>query len=144
MWSQDESEPPVVNNLDMETVTENIEVANADDDGLMFLDAEFWLNWFSSGARKGKLALKFWKTDDEFIEKQAEYSTNGESSKPTIDDAALKIEKEETRNGFYLSAKQTFKAAFVHFGKKWYRRLSFVWRHGIQIFGSFQKLWVSE
>ncbi|TYI33835.1 hypothetical protein ES332_A04G162100v1 [Gossypium tomentosum] len=141
LWSQDESEPPVVNNLDMETVTENIEVANADDDGLMFLDAEFWLNWFSSGARKGKLALKFWKTDDEFIEKQAEYSTNGESSKPTIDDAALKIEKEETRNGFYLSAKQTFKAAFVHFGKKWYRRLSFVWRHGIQIFGSFQKLW---
>ncbi|XP_052485065.1 membralin-like protein At1g60995 isoform X2 [Gossypium raimondii] len=141
LWSQSESEPPVVNNLDMETVTENIEVANADDDGLMFLDAEFWLNWFGSGARKGKLALKFWKTDDEFIEKQAECSTNGESSKPTIDDAALKIEKEETRNGFYLSAKQTFKAAFVHFGKKWYRRLSFVWRHGIRIFGSFQKLW---
>ncbi|MBA0782115.1 hypothetical protein Gotri_002979 [Gossypium trilobum] len=141
LWSQNESEPPVVNNLDMETVTENIEVANADDDGLMFLDAEFWLNWFGSGARKGKLALKFWKTDDDFIEKQAECSTNGESSKPTIDDAALKIEKEETRNGFYLSAKQTFKAAFVHFGKKWYRRLSFVWRHGIRIFGSFQKLW---
>ncbi|KAE8692661.1 putative HSP40/DnaJ peptide-binding protein [Hibiscus syriacus] len=71
---------------------------------------------------RGKLALKFWKTD-EFIEKQAESSSNGETSK-TIDDAVLKIKKEETRNSFYLSAKQTFKAAFVHFSKKWHRRLS--------------------
>ncbi|KAK8617675.1 hypothetical protein V6N13_080582 [Hibiscus sabdariffa] len=141
LWSQDESGPTVVNDPDPETVTENIEVANAVDDGLMFLDAKFWLNWFGSSARRGKLALKFWKTDDEFIEKQAESSTNGESSKPTIDDVVLKIEKEETRNSFYLSAKQTFKAAFLHFGKKWHRRLSLAWRHGIWIFGGFQKLW---
>ncbi|KAK8613620.1 hypothetical protein V6N13_101377 [Hibiscus sabdariffa] len=141
LWSQDESGPTVVNDPDPETVTENIEVANAVDDGLMFLDAKFWLNWFGSSARRGKLALKFWKTDDEFIEKQAESSTNGESSKPTIDDVVLKTEKEETRNSFYLSAKQTFKAAFLHFGKKWHRRLSLAWRHGIWIFGGFQKLW---
>ncbi|XWS67935.1 hypothetical protein CRYUN_Cryun04dG0047600 [Craigia yunnanensis] len=140
LWSQNESEPAVVNNPDLETVTENVEVANVDD-GLMFLAAKFWLNSFGSSARRGKLALKFWKTDGELIEQQAESSTDCESSKPTIDDVVVKIEKEETRNGFSLSAKQTFKAAVVHFGKKWYRRLSFIWRHAIQIFGSFQKLW---
>ncbi|XP_007042242.2 PREDICTED: uncharacterized protein LOC18607812 [Theobroma cacao] len=141
LWSRNESEHAVVNNPDLETVTENVEVANVDDDGLMFLAAKFWLNWFGSGARRGKLALKFWKTDGELIEQQAESSTNVESSKPTVDDVVVKIEKEETRSGFSLSAKQTFRAAIFHFGKKWYRRLSFIWRHAIQIFGSFQKLW---
>ncbi|XWS54884.1 hypothetical protein CRYUN_Cryun10bG0127900 [Craigia yunnanensis] len=142
LWSRNKSEPTVVDNPDLKTVTENVEVANIDDDdGLMFLDAKFWLNWFGSGAWRRKLALKFWKTDIELIERQTESSTNGESSKPTIDDVVVKIEEEETHNGFSLSAKQTFKAVVIHFGKKWYRRLSFIWRHAIQIFGSFQKLW---
>ena len=78
------------------------------------------------------MALKFWKTDGELIEQQAESSADGESSKPTIDDVVVKIEKKETHNGFSLSAKQTFKAAVIHFGKKWYRRLSFIWRHAIR------------
>ncbi|XP_022763279.1 membralin-like [Durio zibethinus] len=141
LWSQNASEPAVVNNPDLETATENVEVAKVDDDGLMFLAAKFWLNWFGSGARRGKLTLKFWKTDGELIEQQAESSSNVESTKLTINDVVVKIEKEETRNGFSLSAKQTFKAAVVHFGKKWYKRLSFIWRHAIKIFGSFQKLW---
>ncbi|XWS40036.1 hypothetical protein CRYUN_Cryun18bG0105600 [Craigia yunnanensis] len=139
LWSRSDSEPAVVNNPDLKTVTENVEVANVDDDGL-FLAVKFWLNWFGSSARRGKLALKFWHTDGELIEQQSESSNNGESSKPTFDDAVVKIE-EETRNGLSLLAKQTFKAAVDRFGKKWYRRLSFIWRHAIQIFGSFQKLW---
>ncbi|XVE66942.1 hypothetical protein DITRI_Ditri08aG0120100 [Diplodiscus trichospermus] len=141
LWSRNNSEPAVVNNPDLESVTENVEVANVDDDGLTFLGAKFWLNWLASGARRGQLALKFWKTDGELIDQQAESSSSGESSKPTVDDVTVKTDKEETRNGFTLSAKQTFKAAVIHFGKKWYRRLSFIWRHAIQIFGSFQKLW---
>lgn len=52
LWSRNESEHAVVNNPDLETVTENVEVANVDDDGLMFLAAKFWLNWFGSGARR--------------------------------------------------------------------------------------------
>ncbi|XVF01138.1 hypothetical protein REPUB_Repub04eG0062700 [Reevesia pubescens] len=140
LWSRSKSEPAVVNSPDLQTVTENVEVANVDDDGWMFLAAKFWLNWFGSNARRGKLALKFWKTDGELIEQQAESSTICESSKPTVDDVVCKIEKEETRSGFSLSAKETFKAAVVHFGKKWYRRLSFIWRHVIQMFENFQKL----
>ncbi|XP_022746791.1 uncharacterized protein LOC111296646 isoform X2 [Durio zibethinus] len=140
MWSQSKSELAVVNNPDLETVIENVEVANVDDDGFMFLAAKFWLNWFDLGARRGKLALKFWKTDGELVEQQAVSSTNSASCKASIDDVVVKIEK-ETHNGFYLSAKQAFKAAVVHFGQKWYRRLSFIWGNAIQIFGSFQKLW---
>ncbi|XVF67693.1 hypothetical protein PTKIN_Ptkin10aG0142000 [Pterospermum kingtungense] len=140
LWSRNKSEPTVINNPDLETVTENVEVANGDDGGLMSLAANFLLNWFGSDSWRGKLALKFWKTDGELIEQQAESSVDGESSKPTTDDVVVKSE-EETHNGFTLSAKKTFKAAVVHFGKKWYRRLSFIWRHAIQIFGSFKKLW---
>lgn len=141
LWSRNESEPTVINNPDLETVTENVEVANGDDGGLIFLAAKFCLNWLDS--RRGKLAFKFWKTDGEVIEQQPKSSINGESSKPTTDDVIVKSE-DETHNGFSLSAKKTFKAAVVHFGRKWYRRLSFMWRHAIQIFGSFKKLWVSK
>ncbi|KAL4308672.1 hypothetical protein GQ457_01G000640 [Hibiscus cannabinus] len=120
LWSRNESESDV---------TKNVEVASVNAEGLMFLDSKFWLNW-----------LKFWNTDGELIEQHAESSTNGEISKPNIEDVVSKSEKEETHNGFSLSLKQTFKAAVVHFGKKWYIRLSFIWRHTVQIFGSLHKL----
>ncbi|KAE8703144.1 putative HSP40/DnaJ peptide-binding protein [Hibiscus syriacus] len=139
LWSRNESESFVVNKPDLKTATKNAEVAKVDDEGLMLLDAKFWLNWFDSGARKGKSALKFWNTDGDLIEQHAESTTNGEISKPNIDNVVSKSEK-ETQNGFSLSAKQTFKAAVVQFGKKWYRRLYFIWRHAVQTFGSFQKL----
>ncbi|XP_052873893.1 membralin-like protein At1g60995 isoform X3 [Gossypium arboreum] len=113
LWSRNESETVTVDNTDLKTATENVEVASVVDEGLMFLDAKFWLNWFDSGARKGKSAWKFWNTDGDLIKQHAESSTN---------------------------AKQTFKVAVVHFGKKWYRRLSFIWRHAVQIFASFHKL----
>ncbi|MBA0849522.1 hypothetical protein Goshw_017136 [Gossypium schwendimanii] len=140
LWSRNESETVTMDNTDLKTATENVEVASVVDEGLMFLDAKFWLNWFDSGARKGKSAWKFWNTDGDLIKQHAESSTNGEISKPNIDSVVAKIDNEETRNGFSLSAKQTFKAAVVHFGKKWYRRLSFIWRHAVQIFASFHKL----
>ncbi|KAE8680022.1 putative HSP40/DnaJ peptide-binding protein [Hibiscus syriacus] len=78
------------------------------------------------------------KTVTETVE-VAKSSTDGEISKSNIDDVVAKSEK-ETCNGFFLSAKQKFKAAVFHFGKKWSRRLSFIWRHAVQIFGSFHKL----
>lgn len=109
-----------------------------DGDGLTFLAAKFWLNWISSGARRGKLALKFWKSDTEHLEPLAE------SSKQAVDDAVIKIDKDEPKSSFPLSAKESFKAALVHFCRKWYRRLSFFWRHALQILGSFRKLWVSN
>ncbi|CBI23782.3 unnamed protein product, partial [Vitis vinifera] len=66
---------------------------------------------------------------------------DGLTSKPAVDDAVIKIDKEEPRASFPVSAKESFKAALVHFCRKWYRRLSFFWRHALQILGSFQKLW---
>ena len=64
------------------------------DDGLAFSAAQFWSNWIGSGARKGKLALKFWRTGTEPVEPQAESSVSSQSFKPTTDIAASKIDKE--------------------------------------------------
>ncbi|KAJ4717195.1 putative Membralin [Melia azedarach] len=141
LWSQNESDSNVNDAPSMDTAISKLEVANMDEDGLMFSAAKFWLNWIGSSARKGKLALKFWRSDTEPIEYQSESSGNSQSSKPMADNAVSKTDKEDPRNSFPLSAKEAFKSAIVRFGKKWYRRLSFIGRHVVQIFGNFQKLW---
>ncbi|KAG2705353.1 hypothetical protein I3843_05G044800 [Carya illinoinensis] len=140
LWTQNETESNVIDVPDMETVTDKLEVANVDGDGLTFLAAKFWLNWIGSGARRGKLAWKLWKTDTELIENQAEPSMSSQIFKPTVDDA-VKTDKEERRSSFPLSARETFRAAVFHFGKKWYKRLLFIWRHTMQVIRSFWKLW---
>lgn len=143
MWSQKDSEPIVIDVPHVETMTKKLELPFANEDGVTFFDAKLWFNWIHSGARKGKLAFKFWKTDTELLEQQHDSSANSESSKPIVDDAVAKTDKVETRNRFPASAKETVKAAVIHFGKKWHRRLSFIWRHVKQIMRGFQKLWVS-
>ncbi|XP_059624507.1 membralin-like protein At1g60995 isoform X2 [Cornus florida] len=109
---------------------------NVDEDGSTFLAAKYWLNWIGSGARRGKVAPKIWKTDNELLETQAEISTSSEISKSTVDDAVLKINKEESSSRFPISAKESFKAAIIHICRKWYGRLSFLWRHAKRILGS--------
>lgn len=143
MWSRNDSDSNVVDAPSVENAINKLEVSDMDADGLTFSAANFWLNWIGSNAKKGKLALKFWRTDTETFEHQAESSVSSQSFKPT-DSAASKIDKEEACNSFPLSAKEAFKSAIIHFGKKWYRRLSFIWRHAMQILGNFQKLWVSK
>ncbi|KAK1568538.1 hypothetical protein Q3G72_025640 [Acer saccharum] len=140
LWSQNASDSIVVDVPIVETETNKLEVVNVDEDVFTFFTAKFWLNWIGSNSRKGKLTWKFWKTDTELVEHPPENSANSQNSKPTANDAVSKIDK-EPRNSFPLSAKETFKAAIIHFGKKWYRRLSFLWRQAQQIFGSVQKLW---
>ncbi|KAF3435191.1 hypothetical protein FNV43_RR22278 [Rhamnella rubrinervis] len=140
LWSQNESESDATDGLDAEPLMDKLEVANVDGDGLIFSAAKFWLNWIGSSARRGKLALKFWKTDTEH-ERQSDGSPNSQSSKATTDDAVIKVDREEPRSSFPLSVKDTFKAAFLHFGKKWYKRMSFIWRHALQIVEGFSKLW---
>lgn len=140
LWSRNDSDSNVVDVPSVDNAINELEVSDMDADGLTFSAANFWLNWIRSNARKGKLALKFWRTDMEPVEHQAESSVSSQSFKPT-DSAASKIDKEEARNSFPLSAKEAFKSAIIHFGKKWYRRLSFVWRHAMQVLGNFRKLW---
>ncbi|KAJ0077838.1 hypothetical protein Patl1_36857 [Pistacia atlantica] len=139
LWLQNGSDSNVTDFPSVETATTTVEVANVDEDELTFSASNFWLNWIGSNARKGKLALKFWKTDSELGD-QAESSGNSQSSRSRADGAVVKTDKEELRN-FPLSGKETIKAAIINFGKKWYKRLSFFWRHTMQILGSFQKLW---
>lgn len=141
LWSQNESGSNAIDISNEEAVTDNLKLSNVDGDGLTFLAAKYWLNWIGSSARRGRLALKFWKADNELIEPQAESSTNSKRIKPEVEDAVTKSDKEEPWINFSISAKESIKAAIIHFGRKWYRRLSFFWRHATQILGSFQKLW---
>ncbi|XP_050210318.1 membralin-like protein At1g60995 [Mercurialis annua] len=140
LWSQNEVESSVSDAPGVRIVTDKLELSLIDRDLLTILAPKVWLNWIGSSARKGELALKFWKADSEHMENQPESSTHSESSKPGGDDGT-KTDKVETRSSFPASAKETFKAAIIHFGKKWHRRLSFIWKHLMQIFRSFQKLW---
>lgn len=136
---QNKSETSIADIPCLEAVADSLKVTNVNENGLTIFAAKFWLNWIGSNARRGKLALKFWKSDIE-IEHQAESSTNTWN----FDDPVAKTDKEEPRGRFSLSAKETFKTAILHFGKKWYRRLSFIWRHTVQIFRHFLNLWVSK
>lgn len=138
------AEPTGTDIPDIKPVSDKLEVVSIDGDGLPSSAEKIWLSWIASSTRRGKLTLKFWKSDNELLEHQADSSTNIQVSKPKIDGIVSKVDKEEPRSSFPLSARETFKAALVHFGKKWYRRISFVWRHLMQIIGSFSKLWVSR
>lgn len=139
LWSQNDSELNVEDVSGGETVRESLEVAN-DEDELTFLAAKFWLNWFGSGARRGKLAPKLWKSDTEILEHQTENTGVDQCSKAAVDDTVIKLEKEELHISFLISVKETFKAAIVHFGRRWNRRILFICRHTKQILTSLWKL----
>ncbi|XP_014517531.1 uncharacterized protein LOC106775020 [Vigna radiata var. radiata] len=140
LWSHNDSESNRINPLETEVVKDNMELSDASGDKLTFLASKFWWNWIGLGSRRGKLVFKFWKTDAEFIEHQAETSTGNQNTWPVVEDTVTKIDEEPPKS-FTLSAKETLQAAIIHFGKKWYRRISFIWRHTMRIIGSFQKLW---
>lgn len=128
---------------DSEHAEGEVEVQNVDGNRLTLLAAKYWVNWIVSGVRRGKLVLKFWKTDNEVSDHQAETFPSSQNSKLTDDEAIGRTDKEGSRNSFPLSAKETFRAAIAHLGRKWWRRLSFIWTLVKQIVGSFWKLWVS-
>ncbi|XP_047173339.1 membralin-like protein At1g60995 isoform X1 [Vigna umbellata] len=140
LWSHNDSESNRINPVETEVVKDNVELSDASGDKLTFLASKFWWNWIGLGSRRGKLVFKFWKTDAEFIEHQAETSTGNQNTWPVAEDTVIKIDEEPPKS-FTLSAKETLQAAIIHFGKKWYRRISFIWRHTMRIIGSFQKLW---
>ncbi|KAH9685620.1 Membralin-like protein [Citrus sinensis] len=97
LWSQNDSDSNVVDVTSVDNAINELEVSGMDADGLTFSAANLWLNWIHSNVRKGKLALKFWRTDMEPVEHLAEGSVSSQSFKPT-DSAVNKIDKEEARN----------------------------------------------
>lgn len=140
MWSSDESEHAERSIPEVKPALNKVEAVNVNDNGLAFSAAKYFLSWIGSNAKRGKSCSKFQNTENEVLEHQGESLTTTE----TVDDPALKIEKEEPRSSFPLYARDTVKAALVHFEKRWYRRLSFIWRQLVRIVGSFSKLWVSR
>jgi len=144
LWYHNDSEPNLIDPPHTKPVKDKMEVSDVNQDESTFLGSKFLWNLIGSGARRGNLAFKFWKADTEFREHQAETSTSNQNSRPVVEDTVIKIDKEEQRTSFTSSVKETLKAGITHFGKKWYRRISFIWRHTLQIIGSFQKLWVSR
>ncbi|KAK7246864.1 hypothetical protein RIF29_41734 [Crotalaria pallida] len=138
LWSHNDSELNIIDPPESELVKDAIEISGVSVDELKSLASKFWWNWIGFGSRRGKLVYKFWKTESELLENQAETSTGNQNSRPLVEDS---VHEEEPQNSFSLSAKETLKAAIVNFGKKWHRRISFIWRLTKQIIGSFQKLW---
>ncbi|XP_023552859.1 uncharacterized protein LOC111810384 [Cucurbita pepo subsp. pepo] len=139
LWSQNDSELNIEDAPGGETVRESLEVAN-DEDELTFLAAKFWLNWFDSGIRRGKLAPKLWKSDTEILEHQAESTGVDQCSRAAADDTVIKLDKEELHISFLISVEETFKAAIVQFGRRWNRQILFICRHTKQILTSVWKL----
>lgn len=141
LWSQNGFDGNVMNVPNKEIDAKSLEDANVNEDEWTSLAAQFWLNYISSGARRGKSALKFWKSDNELFNSQPE-TTSSESPKSPVNDAVPKTNKDEsTSSRFPVFAVESLKAAIVRIIRKWHGRLSFFWRHAKRILGS---LWVSR
>ncbi|XP_042020928.1 membralin-like protein At1g60995 isoform X2 [Salvia splendens] len=75
-----------------------------------------------------KSRLQFWKTDNDVLESQREISISSERFKPPSDDVIVKVSKDVPRNKFFVSPKESLRAAIFHIGRKWHGRLSFFLR----------------
>ncbi|XP_042024570.1 membralin-like protein At1g60995 [Salvia splendens] len=120
LWSHNE---PINQEIDAhakETGAESEEHTNVDGGGSPHLAADSWLSWISSDAKMMKSRLQFWKTDNDVLESQRESSISCERFKPPSDDVP--------RNKFFVSPKESLRAAIFHIGRKWHGRLSFFLR----------------
>ncbi|XP_039157262.1 membralin-like protein At1g60995 isoform X2 [Eucalyptus grandis] len=81
LWSQNEIALDRRDLPDSGHAEGKVEVQNVDGKGLTLLAAKYWLNWIVSGVRQGKLVLKFWKTDNELSDHQAETFPSSQNSR---------------------------------------------------------------
>lgn len=115
------------------------EPLNVDGDGSPPLAAASWTNWISSVMRMVKSRFEFWKTDNDVLESQCEVYVGSERFKQVSDDATVKASKHAPLNRFFISPKESLRAAILHIGKKWHGRLSSFLRFARRILGG---LWV--
>ncbi|KAK6125638.1 hypothetical protein DH2020_040614 [Rehmannia glutinosa] len=139
LWSHNEYVNDVIDVDDTEADTEIEKITNVDEDGSPHLAANSWLSWISSDTRRVKSPLEVWKTDNDVLVSQREVSTSSERFKPASDDVTVKASKDVPRSRFFISPKESLRAAIVHIGKKWHGRLSFFLRLARRILGG---LWV--
>uniref|UniRef100_A0A1J3ITV7 Membralin n=1 Tax=Noccaea caerulescens TaxID=107243 RepID=A0A1J3ITV7_NOCCA len=77
-------------------------------------------------------------TDHLEVSKTDQESSTSEES---ADDIFVKVDKEEPRTSFSVSAKETVRAAILRFLKKCYRRISFVLQNAARILRGVRKIW---
>ncbi|XP_008782691.1 membralin-like protein At1g60995 [Phoenix dactylifera] len=127
LWAQSAADQNIVN-FQQETSTENSKIPEVNGDEFTILTAKFWSNWLGSGARRSKLIFRSWKSDKEFLEPQLENAADSSIGKAVLDETDIKVST-EGHKGLPLSARESFKAAVLHFFTKWHMRLISFWRN---------------
>ncbi|MCE3050415.1 hypothetical protein HAX54_047145 [Datura stramonium] len=127
LWSQNQTNYDAVNVSNEEPIGENMKHAN--EDSTVTAAKKPWLDWLSDGAKSGKSLLY---STSEYSESSLGSSTNSES---VGDDVVPKISKEVSRARFFISPKESLKAAIIRIGQKWHGRLSFIWRVSKRVLG---------
>ncbi|XP_010942375.1 membralin-like protein At1g60995 [Elaeis guineensis] len=138
LWAQTAADQNIVD-FQQETLTENSKIPEVNGDGFTILTAKFWSNWLGSGARRSKLIFRSWKSDKEFLEPQLENAADGSISKAVLDETDIKAST-EGHKGLPLSARESFKAAVLHFFTKWHVRLISFWKNAKQFSQSIFQL----
>ncbi|KAL6518437.1 hypothetical protein OROGR_018939 [Orobanche gracilis] len=128
LWSHNESGSDAIDVHDAEADSEIQKPTNVDEDGSSKFDAESWLSWIKSDIRRVKSSLEVRRGDNDVLVSQREASFSNEKFKSTSDDIAVKASKNVPRSSFFVSPKESLRAAIVHICKKWHGRLSSVLR----------------
>ncbi|KAL0448269.1 UNVERIFIED_CONTAM: Membralin-like protein [Sesamum latifolium] len=128
LWSHNEAVNDVIDVHDTETDIEIEKPTNVDANGTPHLAAKSWLSWISSDTKRVRSQSGFWKTDNDALESQQEFPIGSERFKPASDDVTVKVSKDVPRSRFFISPKESLRAAIMHIGKKWHGRLSFFLR----------------
>ncbi|GAB4855780.1 hypothetical protein Ancab_024425 [Ancistrocladus abbreviatus] len=124
LLSRNEREPNLADVSDQHAISDTLRNPDVPEGGFS-LAAKFWFSWISPGAGRGKLIFKVWRSENELFESQAESTTDGKTSKQVVVDGKV----DEARDSFPMLAKESLKVVALHFFRKWYRRLSFIWFH---------------
>ncbi|CAA3029369.1 S3 self-incompatibility locus-linked pollen [Olea europaea subsp. europaea] len=135
LWSQNDPRYDATDAHKREAGNAISKATNEDGDGLPLFGKKSWLTWISSGARRWKSPLKFSSTENDVLESQEEACVSSESCKAAADVVVLKTNKDGSRGRFFISPKESLKAAIVHIFRKWHGRISFIWRLAKRILG---------
>ncbi|XP_022868695.1 uncharacterized protein LOC111388240 [Olea europaea var. sylvestris] len=135
LWSQNDPRYDATDAHKREAGNAISKATNKDGDGLPLFGKKSWLTWISSGARRWKSPLKFSSTENDVLESQEEACVSSESCKAAADVVVLKTNKDGSRGRFFISPKESLKAAIVHIFRKWHGRIFFIWRLAKRILG---------
>ncbi|KAK4769048.1 hypothetical protein SAY86_027198 [Trapa natans] len=140
LWFQNETGFDEIDASDTKNLPGQLEARKVDGTGITLLTAKSWLSRTGSSDRGENFASKFWDINDEPVEYQTETSTSSHNFDP-VTEGVGKAHSENQHYGFFISAKETLRAVLLHFGRKWHRRITFIWKHVKQTGQSYWKLW---